>query len=71
MSLIICKLKTQVLEVLYKHGVIDIIGKDHVLWELHEAEAWWNHRLTLYTIDSPIKNNKSPKHKHKKRKKNI
>eukprot|EP01083_Nonionella_stella_P028947 79804_1 len=45
MTLILCKVKTQVLCVLEAAGVVDIIGKNHILWELHEAEDWWNSKI--------------------------
>eukprot|EP00483_Globobulimina_turgida_P000984 UN00986 len=44
MSIILTKLKTPVLNALTRGEIIcdDIIPKDHILWELHEAEAWWD-----------------------------
>ena len=47
MTLILCKLKTQVLNQLTKGDIISdhCVPKEHVLWELHEAEAWWDRKL--------------------------
>merc|ERR1712004_631804 len=36
MTLLLCKLKTQVL---------DALTKGEVLWDLHEAEQWWDRKL--------------------------
>ena len=43
--IVLCKVKKQVEEVLERGHVIDIIGKSHILWELHQAEHWWDKRL--------------------------
>jgi len=54
MTLILCKLKTQVLNALTKGEVISAhcVPKEHVLWEIHEAEQWWDNRLeTMETED--------------------
>merc|ERR1711876_88154 len=47
MTLVLCKLKTQVLNALTKGEVISphCVPKEHVLWEIHEAEKWWDERL--------------------------
>merc|ERR1719373_1479356 len=47
MTLLLCKLKTQVLNALTKGEVLSdhLISKDNVLWELHEAEQWWERKL--------------------------
>jgi len=47
MTLLLCKLKTQVLDALTKGEVLSdhLISKDNVLWELHEAEQWWDRKL--------------------------
>merc|ERR1712113_673699 len=47
MTLLLCKLKTQVLDTLTKGEVLSdhLISKDNVLWELHEAEQWWDHKM--------------------------
>merc|ERR1712038_211076 len=47
MTLVLCKLKTQVLNALTKGEVISphCVPKEHVLWELHEAESWWDRKL--------------------------
>jgi len=47
MTLLLCKLKTQVLDTLTKGEVLSdhLISKDNVLWELHEAEQWWERKL--------------------------
>merc|ERR1712172_440139 len=41
MTLLLAKLKTPVLNSLTKGNVIS----EHVLWELHEAEQWWDRAL--------------------------
>merc|ERR1711876_172620 len=54
MTLVLCKLKTQVLNALTKGEVISphCVPKEHVLWEIHEAEKWWDERLeTMETED--------------------
>merc|ERR1712154_632501 len=54
MTLVLCKLKTQVLNALTKGEVISphCVPKEHVLWEIHEAEKWWDNRLeTMETED--------------------
>merc|ERR1719150_1301859 len=54
MTLVLCKLKTQVLNALTKGEVISphCVPKEHVLWEIHEAEKWWDTRLeTMDTED--------------------
>merc|ERR1719400_2472046 len=47
MTLLLAKLKTPVLLSLTKGNVISehCVPKEHVLWELHEAEAWWDRQL--------------------------
>merc|ERR1712173_243207 len=42
-----CKLKTQVLNAMTKGEVLSdhLIPKENVLWELHEAESWWDRKL--------------------------
>merc|ERR1739838_1137399 len=47
MTLLLCKLKTQVLNALTKGEVLSdhLISKENVLWELHEAERWWDRKL--------------------------
>jgi len=47
MTLLLAKLKTPVLNSLTKGNVISehCVPKEHVLWELHEAEAWWDRAL--------------------------
>merc|ERR1712154_458136 len=47
MTLLLCKLKTQVLNALTKGEVLSehLISKENVLWELHEAEQWWDRKL--------------------------
>jgi len=49
---VLCKLKTQVLNALTKGEVISphCVPKEHVLWEIHEAEKWWDERLA--TMDT-------------------
>eukprot|EP01084_Bolivina_argentea_P296137 509981_1 len=44
MTVVLTKLKTPVLNALTRGEIIcdEIIPKDHILWELHEAEAWWD-----------------------------
>merc|ERR1711971_1006324 len=48
MTLVVCKLKTQVLNALTKGEVLSdhLLPKENVLWELHEAEKWWDQRLS-------------------------
>merc|ERR1719295_2374234 len=47
MTLLLAKLKTPVLTSLTKGNIISehCVPKEHVLWELHEAEAWWDRLL--------------------------
>lgn len=47
MTLLLTKLKTPVLNALTNGGIIDdgLVPSDHVLWELHEAETWWDQKL--------------------------
>merc|ERR1712242_591603 len=47
MTLVVCKLKTQVLNALTKGEVLSdhLLPKENVLWELHEAEQWWDRKL--------------------------
>merc|ERR1711971_1147905 len=47
MTLLLAKLKTPVLNSLTKGNIISehCVPKEHVLWELHEAEAWWDRAL--------------------------
>merc|ERR1719295_2097239 len=47
MTLLLAKLKTPVLNNLTKGNIISdhCVPKEHVLWELHEAEAWWDRAL--------------------------
>jgi len=47
MTLLLCKLKTQVLNALTKGEVLSdhLISKENVLWELHEAEQWWDRKM--------------------------
>merc|ERR1711971_1498849 len=47
MTLLLAKLKTPVLNSLTKGNVISehCVPKEHVLWELHEAEQWWDRAL--------------------------
>merc|ERR1719295_251679 len=54
MTLLLAKLKTPVLNNLTKGNIISdhCVPKEHVLWELHEAEAWWDRALNeLGAID--------------------
>eukprot|EP01084_Bolivina_argentea_P296138 509982_1 len=59
MTVVLTKLKTPVLNALTRGEIIcdEIIPKDHILWELHEAEEWWDHQLEL------LKNQKLKSHK--------
>merc|ERR1712154_571915 len=47
MTLLLAKLKTPVLLSLTKGNIISehCVPKEQVLWELHEAEAWWDRAL--------------------------
>merc|ERR1719461_23403 len=47
MTLVLCKCKTPVLNALTKGDIISphCIPKEHVLWELHEVEEWWDAEL--------------------------
>merc|ERR1712130_564449 len=47
MTLLLCKLKTRVLDALTKGEVLSdhLISKENVLWELHEAEQWWDRKM--------------------------
>jgi SulP family sulfate permease len=47
MTLLLAKLKTPVLQSLTKGNIISehCVPKEQVLWELHEAEAWWDRQL--------------------------
>merc|ERR1712172_39610 len=47
MTLLLAKLKTPVLTSLTKGNIISehCVPKEQVLWELHEAEAWWDRHL--------------------------
>eukprot|EP01083_Nonionella_stella_P018188 50798_1 len=47
MTLVLCKVKQQVYEVLEKGGVLDVVGKSNLKWELFEAERWWNDKLLM------------------------
>merc|ERR1712087_799927 len=64
MTLVLCKLKTQVLNALTKGEVISPHGvpKEHVLWEIHEAEKWWDERLE--TMDTEDMGAGHPMHGH-------
>merc|ERR1711933_696156 len=46
MTMILCKVKTQVLNSLTVGGIIcdDVIPKSNILWEIHEAEEWWDNQ---------------------------
>lgn len=47
MTLVLCKLKPHVLNQMTVGEIIcdELIPKDHVLWELHEAEEWWDQKI--------------------------
>jgi high affinity sulfate transporter 1 len=47
MTLLLTKLTTPVERALTNGGIVGgkLIPNDHVLWELHEAETWWDHYL--------------------------
>lgn len=48
MTLVLTKLKTQVLNQLTVGEIIcdELIPKEHILWEIHEAEEWWDNKLS-------------------------
>jgi MFS superfamily sulfate permease-like transporter len=56
MTMVLCKLKTQVINVMTVGGIIcdEIVPKEHILWELHEAEEWWDNRTQVHTKDSQM-----------------
>merc|ERR1712154_304991 len=58
MTIILCKVKNHVLDALTLGEIVcdDIIPKEHILWELHEAEAWWDKNKN--NLDSPKDNKK-------------
>lgn len=46
MTLVLTKLKGQVLNSMKVGGIVpEIIKKEQILWELHEAEEWWDNRV--------------------------
>jgi len=46
MTLVLTKLKTQVVNAMTVGGIIGhLVPKDHILWELHEVEEWWDNRM--------------------------
>jgi len=48
LTLLIVKLKEHLKKILKKSGILEIIGEDHILYELHEAEDWWNRRTEQF-----------------------
>merc|ERR1719229_866790 len=64
MTLVLCKLKTQVLNALTKGEVISphCVPKEHVLWEIHEAEQWWDAKLE--SLDAEDYGQGHPMHGH-------
>jgi len=54
MTLILCKVKTQVLNSLTVGNIIcdDVIPQSHILWELHEAEKWWDNKVKVNKLNT-------------------
>merc|ERR1712242_203488 len=64
MTLILCKTKAPVLNALTKGDIISphCIPKEHVLWELHEVEEWWD--AELQALDAEDYGQGHPMHGH-------
>ena len=52
MTLLICKMKDHLRELLKLSGILEIVGEDHILYELHKAEEWWTFKKNRGFVDS-------------------
>merc|ERR1712207_127865 len=54
MTMILCKVKTQVLNSLTVGGIIcdDVIPKSNILWEIHGAEEWWDNQNKVNKLNT-------------------